>query len=182
MKKFLLLLCIFIMSLSILGCGNELPQETKQTNSSEVSKIDKHKEKVEEEVKKIDFDYINKDAINYFKNSQTYPMVKDASFSVEEKNGKKIILMSTIVDDNIDERTLLSLADSMIRYYGTSTSLGTDLNGPTRDNYGEFFDLYDAFIVISPASDPKNKTYLMKSIPAGAHKNIKLTPNEDFNK
>lgn len=191
MKKLLAILIICVLSFGILGCGGDEQQkenstektqtEQKQdTSSAKAEEVKQYKRDVEDKLKKVDFDYINNDAAEYFKNSDTYNMVQDVSFSIQEKNGKKIVLMSAIVGDSISEQKLLSLADSMIRIYGSDASFGTDLKGPEKDYYGEIFDAYDIFIVISPASDPQNKTYLMKSIPAGAHTKIQLKPDNDF--
>ena len=162
--------------------SNGKQETTQMTSSSKADEVKQHKQDVEEKLKKVDFDYINNDAAEYFKNSNTYNMVQDASFSIQERNGKKIVLMSAIVGDSISEQKLLSLADSMIRLYGSDVSFGTDLKGPERDFFCKQLAAYDIFIVISPASDPQNKTYLMKSIPAGAHTKIKLEPDEDFYK
>lgn len=184
MKKLLIILLSVIAIFTFAGCGSDnsssSSSETSSSSSSSSSIAQDKKQIAEDKMASIDFDKLNKTTEDQFKNSKTYDMVKDISFEIKNEGGKKTVVMAAIVSDDISRETLLSLADSMIRSYGSNASMGTDLTPPSKDYYGEIFDAYDIFIVIVPASDPKHKDYVYEAIPAGAHTNIKIEPTDDF--
>lgn len=192
MKKISVLIITFILLCSVIaGCGSSpKSNETEKANTStseEMVNDNKSSETdpkaevsiLDDKIASINFDELNKITEDQFKKSETYPLIQDIAFFVKDND---TIVMSAIVGDSISKENLLSLADSMIRSYGSNAELYFDSNlkGPDKDYYGELFDKYNIFIIITPASNPKEKTYIYKSIPAGAHTKVKIVPTDDF--
>lgn len=165
--------CILILLIGLFcigGCGSSPKSDEKNTSSQ----VAQHTN--------VDFNKIDEMARKDFLNSETYPLVQDISFSMVDRNGRKVIALSAIVGDSISKENLLSLADSMLRSYGSWASLLYEdtFSAPSKDSYGSVFDDYDAWVIIVPASDPKHKVYISTPIPAGMQTKKTIEPENDF--
>lgn len=168
---------IFLLfTIFLAACGNNEPSISPED--------EKNKTEQAEKVKNIDFDKLDKEtAADFLKDSKFNQIIKDISFFKHKRTDdeKESIYLAAIVDDNINKQNLLDLCDYMLKNYGEHVHKNyPSLAGPSQGYYGEIFDIYDAYIVISPESDPKNKTYISTYIPAEMHTKRTISPDKDF--
>lgn len=177
-KKISYFFVAFISILIVSGCGSTPSNNTTITKNPTTSSQNK------ENLPTINFDKLNELTKNNFTNSKTYPLIQDTDFSLLDNKGSlngKIIVLTAIVGDSINKNNLLSLADSMLRSYGSNASfMYSNLSAPSQESYGGIFDLYDARLIIVPASSPKSKSFIDVYIPAGMQTKKAITLGKDF--
>lgn len=127
MRKILLLLFALALSFCIAGCGSEKPEIDIGQISDWIS----------------DTGYMN-----------DYDYVTDWAVAPDNSGGVNI---SVVVKDGTDPELALQIADGLIRQVSAAArNQDPELDGPTKDNYGSFYDSYHALVGVSEQSKTAN--------------------------
>ena len=128
MKRMLFVFLAFVLMISLAGCGEpEKPDISVDDISSWVS----------------DTYYMD-----------NYDYVVDWSITLDDSGN---LLYNIVVENGTDPELAVQVADGLVRYVSAyACSKCDELTSPGKDDYGSFYDYYDALVGVSEKSKTSN--------------------------
>lgn len=150
MKKLLTLILVLALALSLLACGGSKQEPATEKKETETTTEEKEKDL------SVDESALIKDVKDDIQLTPDYDFVKE--YDIQYKKEDKQFIITAVVEDTTEIDSSLDFADTVVRRMVLMANIQNgDIELCSPDDFGNFFDYYDAYIGVAPSSEVSNQ-------------------------